>query len=119
MAGGCQDLPLVAAGVLEELKADLAVPELYRRYLSHYLKMWPQRCGRLSSAVRAEDGEALLDAVLSIKTSAAMVGALRLECLARGIEAAARDGCRDRMQPWLAELERCGALTMEQLRREY
>lgn len=120
MAGhGCQDLPLVAVGVLEDLKADLAVPDLYREYLGQYLKMWPRRRQRLVSALQAEDGEALLDAALSIKTSAAMVGALRLECLARGIEHAVRGGRKDRIQSSMEELELCGELTTEKLRLEY
>lgn len=113
-----RDLPLVARGDLDALRDDLAAPELYRTYVGQYLQMWPRRCQRLVSALDIEDKEALMDAVLSIKTSAGMLGAVRLEQLALNIEDAARNGRMDRARSFLAELDMCGELTTEQLRCE-
>lgn len=113
-----RDLPLVAREILDALHDELAAPELYRAYVGRYLEMWPGRYRRLVSAVDAEDDEALVDAVLSVKTSAGMLGALRLEQLALDMEDAVRKRRMDRVRALLAELELCGQLTTEQLRRE-
>lgn len=113
-----RDLPLVAYEVLEVLRDDLAAPELYRAYVARYLQMWPGRCQRVVSALDAEDHEALMDAVLSIKTSAGMLGALRLVWLASDVEDAVRMGRMGRVRGLLTEMELCGQLTTEQLRTE-
>lgn len=113
-----RDLPLVDRGVLDLLHEELAAPELYRAYVGRYLEMWPDRYRRLVSAVDAEDDEALMDAVLSVKTSAGMLGALRLEQLVLDMEDAVRKRRMDRVRALLAELELCGQFTTEQLRRE-
>lgn len=97
---------------------ELAAPELYRAYVGRYLEMWPDRYRRLVSAVDEEDDEALMDAVLSVKTSAGMLGALRLEQLAFDMEDAVRKQRMDRVRALLAELKLCGQLTADQLRHE-
>lgn len=113
-----RDLPLIAYEVLDDLRADLAAPELFQGYVGRYVEMWPDRCRRLATALDAEDQEALLDAVLSITTSAGMVGAVRLEQVALDIKDTARNGRVESVRSFLEELELCGQLTIEQLRRD-
>lgn len=113
-----RDLPLVAREILDVLQDDLADPELYRRYVGQYLAIWPSRYGRLMSALQTENKEALMDAVLSIKTSAGMLGALRLAQLASDLEDELRRQRMDEVRALAAEVERCGELTTEQLRHE-
>lgn len=113
-----RDLPLVAREVLDDLRDDLADPGLYERYVGQYLAIWPGRYGRLISALQAENNDALTDAVLSIKTSAGMLGALRLAQLASDIEDEVRHQRMNNVRALAAEVERCGELTAEQLRHE-
>jgi HPt (histidine-containing phosphotransfer) domain-containing protein len=80
--------------------------------------MWPGRYRRMVSALDADDQEALMDAVLSVKTSAGMLGALRLQQLALTIEDAVRKQEMDGVRAVLDELESCGQLTSDQLRDE-
>lgn len=112
------DLPLVARGVLDVLQGELAAPELYREYVGRYLVMWPGRYRRLVCALDADDQEALMDAVVSVKTSAGMLGAFRLQQLALAIEDAVRKQRMDRVRALLPEVETCGRLTMKQLLQE-
>lgn len=111
------DFPLVSREVLDVLQEGVGAPEVYREYVGRYLAMWPGRYQRLVSALGSGDEEALMDAVLSVKTSAGMLGALRLARLVLDMEDAVRErigGVRARLD----ELELCGRLTMEQLRHE-
>lgn len=113
-----RDLPLVAREILDDLRDELADPVLYRRYVGQYLAIWPSRYGRLISALQAENNDALMDAVLSIKTSAGMLGALRLAKLVNDLEEDVRHQRMDNVRALAAEVERCGELTTEQLRHE-
>lgn len=113
-----QDLPVVARGILDVLQGELASPELYKEYVGRYVEMWPGRYRRMVSALDADDQEALMDAVLSVKTSAGMLGALRLQQLALTIEDAVRKQELDGVRAVLHELESCGQLTSDQLRGE-
>jgi hypothetical protein len=81
--------PSVLAGLDEE------VPGAAIRFASAFIGLWGRRSSRLAEAVWAGDPVAALDAVLSVKTSAAMVGALRLSCRAAGLELALRAGAGD------------------------
>lgn len=49
------------------------------RFLTDYFDMLPGRAQRLLTALREEDHEAAMDAVLSLKTASAMAGALEME----------------------------------------
>ena len=79
-------LPLVSADVFNALQVDLDDAEAARRYLLSNLQMWEGRYTRLSVAIKAGNNEAAMDAVLSVRTSAGMVAALRLAQLAAGIQ---------------------------------
>lgn len=79
-------VPLVSGKVLGDLQEAMQDPEGVRRYLLSYLGMWDDRFLRLSATISSENVEAAVDAVLSIRTSAQMVGAVRLAALAAGVE---------------------------------
>lgn len=113
-----EDFPLVSRGVLHDLQAALAAPGVYSGYVCAYTAMWPCRFQRLVAALDAGNQEVLMDAVLSVKTSAGMLGALRLARLASEIEDAVRHCRMDWIGTRVGELELCGRLTVEQLRHE-
>lgn len=109
------ELPLVSGEVFNDLQAALQDTDSARRYLLSYLAMWDGRFVRLSAAVSSGSAEAAIDAVLSVRTSAQMVGALRLATLAAGIERHLAVGDIQAGASLLDELEACGQLTMEEL----
>lgn len=113
-----RDFPLIAREVLDVLQDEIAAPEIYGEYVGRYLAMWPDRYRRLVSALNSGDEEALMDAALSVKTSARMMGALRLAQLASAMEDAVSEQRMDKVRALLDELDNCGRLTMEQLRHE-
>lgn len=113
-----RDFPLITREVLDILRDEIAAPEVYGEYVGRSLAMWPSRYRRLASALNSGDEEALMDAVLSVKTSAGMMGALRLARLAAEMEDAVRERRMSVVRALLDELENCGRLTMEQLRQE-
>lgn len=82
--------PILDPSVLAGL--DKEVPGAAIRFASAFIGLWGRRSSRLAEAVWAGDPVAALDAVLSVKTPAAMVGALRLSCRAAGLELALRSG---------------------------
>lgn len=119
MAGqNYRELPLVSREALDDLRHGIGAPEVYSEYVGRYLAMWPGRYQRLVTALGSGNEEALMDAVLSVKTSAGMLGALRLARLALDMTEAVREGRMDGVRARLDELELCGRLTMEQLRHE-
>ncbi|WP_282826036.1 glycosyltransferase [Gulosibacter sediminis] len=76
-------IPLVDTAVFDELVLDLegelaAVTEIVARFVV----AWPRRIGQLRGAVASEQLEAMWDAIGSIRVSAAMLGAPRLQVAA-------------------------------------
>ncbi|YCK82230.1 Hpt domain-containing protein [Arthrobacter sp. D3-18] len=61
------------------------------RFLSTYLSMLPERIRSISSGLCEHDVSASMDAVLSLKISSAMVGALETESQCRAIEQMIRE----------------------------
>ena len=113
------EVPLVSAEVFNDLQADLEDVGIAHRYLLEYLQMWEGRFLRLSAAITARNKDAAMDAVLSVRTSARMIGALRLAQLAADIEQHLAAGDTQRAGSSLDELEVCGRLTMEELRDRF
>ncbi|MCB5274418.1 hypothetical protein BJG92_01951 [Arthrobacter sp. SO5] len=111
--------PLVDPAALQDLGVQLESPAVAKGFARDYAKMWDQRYGSLSSAVVGGDHAAALDAVLSLKTSSAMVGGARLAQLAGELEAAVRDGNMDRAQSLLGAVEERGSETVDELAFSY
>ena len=104
------DLPLVSRDILGTLQEDLQDPGIYRSYVEQNIQMWEGRYGRLSAAIRAGNMADALDALLSVKSSSRMVGAVRLSELAETLQ-----HCLDaptKAVSILPELEACGRMTV-------
>jgi hypothetical protein len=115
-AGGPSDIPeapLLDPGVLSDLEQE--VPGATTGFTRAFIGLWEQRRARLVRAVLGGNRPEALDATLSLKTSAMMVGALRLAEMAGELEHSLirRDGKQDRL---CDRLEVCGTATMEALR---
>jgi hypothetical protein len=103
--------------VLQELEEDLGRPDLATNFAKDYVVMWERRERRLIASVQEEDLTAALDAVISLKVSSAMVGALRLAFLAQTLEARVRSG--DISGGIVRELSVHGRATVEELQAQY
>ncbi|MCD4853069.1 Hpt domain-containing protein [Arthrobacter sp. AK01] len=76
------------------------------RFLSTYLSMLPGRILRISNGLCRHDPDASMDAVLSLKISSAMVGALETENQCRAMETMIREDHFDSAVQALPELQK-------------
>lgn len=113
------ELPIVSERIFTDLQADLEEPDVTVRFLLNYLEMWDGRFLRLSAAVSAGDRPKAMDAVMSVRTSARMIGALRLAQCAADTERHLFAGDTKGAALLLDDLELCGRDTMEELRRRF
>ncbi|SDI26634.1 hypothetical protein SAMN04488693_10848 [Arthrobacter subterraneus] len=113
------ELPMVSERIFTDLQADLEEPDVTLRFLLNYLEMWDGRFLRLSTAISAGNRPKAMDAVLSVRTSARMIGALRLAQRASDIERHLLAGDTRGAALLLDDLELCGQATMEELRRRF
>lgn len=111
--------PLVDPAALQQLGLQLNSPAVARGFARDYAKMWGLRYDALASAVARRDEAAALDAVLSLKTSSAMVGGVRLAQLASEFEEAVRHGDMDRAQALLGDVAERGSETVDELQFSY
>lgn len=91
----------------------------FEEYLCRNLSLWPTRYLRLADAVRHRDGVAALDAVLSVRSSSQMIGAMKLAELAFGTEAALRDGNFSEAEELLLLLQKTGLIVVERLTKQF
>ncbi|MFT2691780.1 Hpt domain-containing protein [Clavibacter zhangzhiyongii] len=85
-------------------------------FLRFFVDLWPSRWERVDRAVRADDCAAALDACLSVKSSAAMVGALRLSGVASDLERAIRANDPTASRALLPQLGEVGERSMDAMR---
>jgi histidine phosphotransfer protein HptB len=90
-------VPDAAGAVLEiqricTLAAELDSPAVAIRFLGDFLDMLPGRVSRILRSLQDQDREGTLDAVLSLKITSSMAGALDTEQQCRVIEANIRSG---------------------------
>ena len=78
--------PVVDLDALERLRDELGDRHILRMFLARYTSMLEQRVNRLQNALLIQDHETWMDAVLSLKTSSALVGAVALSALAEELE---------------------------------
>ena len=112
-------LPLVDAGILEDLEDQLNGSELAVRFARDYAAMWDQRYTRLAAAVQSEDRAAALDAIISLKITSAMVGGVRLARLAEILEKVIRQGDFGRGQALMERVAHNGDRTVSELQANY
>lgn len=82
-------------------------------FFDDFIASWPCRVERLTSALDASDAEDAYVALLSIRSTSEMVGAVPLALLARKLEDLAREEHLDQCRAELGELRRVGARTMQ------
>lgn len=112
-------LPLVDAGILEDLEDQLNGSELAVRFARDYAAMWDQRYTRLAAAVQSEDRAAALDAIISLKITSAMVGGVRLARLAEILEKVIRLGDFGQGQALMERVAHSGDRTVSELQANY
>jgi HPt (histidine-containing phosphotransfer) domain-containing protein len=111
--------PLVDPAALQDLGAQLDSPAVAKGFARDYTKMWDQRYQTLASALERGDLARSMDAVLSLKTSSAMVGGLRLAQLAGELENALRAGDMGHALALLREVAERGDETVDELQFSY
>ena len=112
------EVPLISRDVLDALEQELEDPDAYATYVRLNHGLWPARHQRLVEAIRTGDTTGAMDAVLSLKSSSQMIGAMQLAELALTVERALRDGRLRAAEELLKDLEECGTATMQQISRE-
>ena len=111
--------PLVDPSALQELGSQLESPAVAKGFARDYTNLWDRRYQSLATSLDSGDEAAALDAVLSLKTSSAMVGGVRLAGLARELEDAIRVRDADRARLLLQEVAESGDDTVEELQFSY
>jgi hypothetical protein len=111
--------PLVDPAALQDLGAQLENPAVAKGFARDYTRMWDQRYRSLASALERGDLAGSMDAVLSLKTSSAMVGGLRLAQLAGELENALRAGDIGRALSLLRDVAARGGETVDELQFSY
>ncbi|MHA7175605.1 hypothetical protein ACX80D_03030 [Arthrobacter sp. Sr24] len=113
-------LPLVCLATLESLEESLDGEQaLCQRFVSTYVDMWPGRFVRIFEAVSAGHSEHAMDAVLSLRSSCKMIGAVRLGELADDLVNDLNAGCMAAATKHLKALRKCGNETAWQLTSSY
>ena len=107
--------PLVDPSALRELGSQLDSPAVAQGFARDYSKMWDQRYQSLATSLESGDEAAALDAVLSLKTSSAMVGGVRLAALAKELENALRVRDDGLARSLLLEVAESGNQTVDEL----
>ncbi|MFE4834305.1 Hpt domain-containing protein [Arthrobacter sp. NPDC056691] len=85
-------LPVLDLDVLHELEEDMGSTSVAQNFARDYISIWNKRRSYLEKSVEDNDTEAAMDAVLSVKNSATMVGAARLAQLAVDLERLVKRG---------------------------
>ncbi|MFF2296776.1 signal peptidase I [Arthrobacter sp. NPDC058127] len=78
-AAAGRPLPAFDRRPLRRLAREMKSKEAARKFAAAYARLLPARVERISHALSTGDTELAMDAVLSLKTSSSMVGALRME----------------------------------------
>lgn len=109
----------VDPAVLDDLAEQLQSPDIAHRFARDYAALWEQRQRRLTSAVEDQDHAAALEAVISLKTSSAMVGGRHLAVLAGKLQAHIQAGDLHSGQALLPAVADSGRATVNELRLGY
>ncbi|MEW1823075.1 signal peptidase I [Arthrobacter sp. NPDC080031] len=78
-AGAGRALPAFDRRPLKRLAREMKSKEAAEKFAAAYAKLLPQRVDKISHALSTGNNDLAMDAVLSLKTSSSMVGALRME----------------------------------------
>ncbi|MFJ5693576.1 Hpt domain-containing protein [Arthrobacter sp. NPDC093125] len=114
-----QGLPILDLKVLQELAEDMGGSGVARAFAKDYIGIWDKRQGYLEQSVRNNDSELAMDAVLSLKNSAFMVGGLQLASLAVELERLIRAGDLPAVRSLLPVVAQTGHDTVTALKKTY
>ncbi|GAA3309828.1 hypothetical protein GCM10017710_05050 [Arthrobacter ramosus] len=78
-AGTGRPLPAFDRRPLKRLAREMKSKEAAEKFAAAYAKLLPHRVDKISQALSTGNSDLAMDAVLSLKTSSSMVGALRME----------------------------------------
>lgn len=105
--------------VLRELEEETGGKAIARKFAQDYVGLWNKRMEYLSGSLAAGDAKMAKDAVLSVKNSALMVGALLLAQRARELEGVVSQGDLVAAKAMLPGLSSTGDRTVEALASGY
>jgi hypothetical protein len=111
--------PVLDVSVLNQLERQLDDPTPAKAFARDYVSMWRLRYKRLTESLEAEDRDAALDVVLSLKNTSKMVGAARLTALTNLVQAAVAAGDLPRARQFLPRIKQCGHETVKELCSTY
>lgn len=113
------DMAVLDPAVLDRLEEELGNSAVTRAFAEDYISIWGKRINYLMRSVADNAADAAMDAVLSIKNSACMVGGSRLARLAAELEGVIRSGDLAAAQPLVAGIADAGRATVLALRQGY
>lgn len=113
------DLPLMDPRVLAALELQVGGPTVAQRFARDYAEMWDDRYRQLAVAFGARDRDTALEAVISLKTSSAMIGGMRLARLAEHLEHIIQNGKLNDGYELVAILADHGNRTVQELQTTY
>jgi hypothetical protein len=118
---GAQDSqePILDLSVLRELEDEMGGTGVARNFARDYISIWDKRLRYLERSVEDNDPDAAMDAALSLKNSALMIGATRLAKLAIEVQRLVKCGDLARVQQLLPAVARAGELTVRELKLGY
>lgn len=111
--------PILDLAEFQVFEDQLDNPRTARSFASDFARLWRVRYQNLAAAVERRDAVAALDTILSLRTSSAMVGAVRLEYLAGQLEEHVVNGEFRDARSLLEDIADCGELTVRELRGSY
>lgn len=111
--------PVLDLSVLRELEEELGGSGVAHNFARDYISIWEKRLRYLERSVEDNDPDAAMDAALSLKNSALMVGATRLAKLAIEVQRLVKNGDLAGVQQLLPAVARAGALTVNELKLGY
>lgn len=114
-----QGAPFIDLAVLHELEQQINDRSTVLAFVHDFVDLWESRYGRLVQSLKVSDPDAALDALLSIKTSSAMAGALRLSQEAKALEDTVKSGDHRAANGALPNLQACGQQTVRELCDRY
>ncbi|GAB3560820.1 hypothetical protein GCM10027405_11410 [Arthrobacter alkaliphilus] len=111
--------PILDLAEFQLLEDQVDNPLVARTFAGDFAKLWAKRYELLSTAIERGDVAGALNAVLSVRTSSMMVGAVRLSVLAARLEERIRRGELRAARPLLTEVAECGYVTVQELKDSY
>lgn len=113
-----QQLPIVDSEVLTELEEDTGITVAHR-FVSDYISMWTRRMDAVSQSLAHNDSGSTKEALMSVRSSALMVGARRLADVALTMEVQAANGNLAAVRQSLPVLVNTAELTVRALNEDY